>query len=119
MNNLSACLAQTTPTGLAAATPPGPSSMPATSRSILVSNARSWAEKALELTSSIKPPIHNEECDSACAVATHNIGEFAEMEGKIEEARRKYNDARSLSKAIGFSEGISQADKGLRRLAQP
>jgi hypothetical protein len=39
-------------------------------------------------------PDRDTECDMGCAVATHNIGEFAEMDGDIAEARRKYEEAR-------------------------
>ena len=51
-----------------------------------------------------------------CAVATHNLGEFAEMDGDIAEARRRYEEAKGLSKAIGFQEGVVNAGKGLKRL---
>jgi hypothetical protein len=52
----------------------------------------------------ISPPDRTEECDIGCAVATHNLGEFAEMDGDIREARRR------------FEEGVGNAEKGLRRL---
>lgn len=77
---------------------------------------RLWAQKAIELAAGIKPPVRDEECDMACAVATHNLGEFAEMEGKIKEARKWYNEAKSLAKAIGFEEGVQMADEGVKRL---
>ncbi|KAK8168038.1 hypothetical protein IWX90DRAFT_511436 [Phyllosticta citrichinensis] len=77
---------------------------------------RLWAQKAIELTANIKPPVRDEECDLACAVATHNLGEFAEMEGRIKEARKWYNEAKSLAKAIGFEEGVQNADEGVKRL---
>ena len=51
-----------------------------------------------------------------CAVATHNLGEFAEMDGDIAEARRKFEEAKSLSKAIGFQEGVINSEDALRRL---
>jgi hypothetical protein len=49
-------------------------------------------------------------------VATHNLGEFAEMDGDIVEARRRYEESMSLAKAMGFQEGIENADAALKRL---
>jgi len=75
-----------------------------------------WAEQALELAATIKPPDRTEECDLGCAVATHNLGEFAEMLGNWREAESRYREAASLAKAIGFEEGVRNADIGLKRL---
>lgn len=108
MNNLSISLAQQNP-------PPTPG-QPPPSRSALVGNARLWAQKALEVAAKIQPPERTEECDLGCAVATHNLGEFAEMDGDIAEARRRYDEARSIAKALGFQEGIRNSEMALRRL---
>lgn len=51
-----------------------------------------------------------------CAVATHNLGEFFEMQGKVEEARRQYEEASSLAKKLGFTEGVANARAGLKRM---
>lgn len=109
VNNLSASLAQQTP-------PSYPGGPPPASRPELINSGRSWALKAIEVGKGIKWPGRTEECDVGCAVATHNLGEFAEMDGNIVEARRRYQEAKSLAKAIGFQEGIENADKGLERL---
>jgi hypothetical protein len=85
---------------------------------MLIEQARQWATKALAQASTIKPPDRNEECDIGCAVATHNLGEFFEMEGKIKEARQKYEEAASLAKSMGFAEGQTNARAGLRRLKE-
>lgn len=53
-----------------------------------------------------------------CAVATHNLGEFLEMEGKITEARQKYEEASRLAKSIGFKEGQLNARSGMKRLLE-
>lgn len=53
-----------------------------------------------------------------CAVATHNLGEFYEMEGKIKEARQKYEEAAGLAKSMGFKEGQTNARAGLKRLKE-
>lgn len=108
MNNLSISLAQQNP-------PPTPGQPPA-SRSALVSNARSWAEKAVAVTNKIVPPNRTEECDHACVVATHNLGEFAEMDSNIAEARRFFMEAKSLAIGIGFQEGVSNAEQALKRI---
>ncbi|PMD25515.1 hypothetical protein NA56DRAFT_619655 [Hyaloscypha hepaticicola] len=110
MNNLSISLAQQVP-------PPTPG-QPPVSRPALVSNARAWAEKAIALAAKCTPPERTEECDMACAVATHNLGEFAEMDGNIAEARKRFEEAKSLAKAIGFQEGVTNAEEGLRRVGK-
>ena len=108
MNNLSISLAQQSSPPTASTPPP--------SRSALIANARSWAEKSLSIAAIIKPPERTEECDMGCAVATHNIGEFAEMDGNLAEARKRYEEAKGLSEAIGFSEGVGKADEGIKRV---
>ncbi|OBT69218.1 hypothetical protein VE03_01840 [Pseudogymnoascus sp. 23342-1-I1] len=110
MNNLSISVAQQNP-------PPTPGQA-AVSRSTLVDNARAWAVKAIDIATNIAPPERTEECDLACAVATHNLAEFAEMDGDIAAARLKYEEAKSLSKVLGFKEGVSNAEAGLRRLSE-
>ncbi|KAL1594419.1 hypothetical protein SLS60_010179 [Paraconiothyrium brasiliense] len=78
--------------------------------------ARQWADKALERAGSITN--QDEECNIGCAVATHNLGEFYEMEGKIQDARRKYKDAEQLAKKVGFQEGQVNAKAGIVRLKE-
>jgi hypothetical protein len=53
-----------------------------------------------------------------CAVATHNLGEFFEMEGKVQEARQKYEEAATLAKKMGFADGLTNARAGLKRLKE-
>jgi hypothetical protein len=110
VNNLSISLAQQNP--------PSTPGQPPISRSGLVSNARAWAEKAIATTAKIAPPERTDECDVGCAVATHNLGEFAEMDGNIAEARKKYEEAKSLAKAIGFQEGVINSEAALRRIGE-
>ncbi|ORY07649.1 hypothetical protein BCR34DRAFT_570465 [Clohesyomyces aquaticus] len=115
MNNISTCLAQQT-------TPPpssGPDSFPNTpppSRPSMVEYARQWATKALDRAAAISPPERTNECDVGCAVATHNLGEFLEMDGRLKEARQKYEEAFSLAKAVGFAEGKLNAKAGISRV---
>lgn len=108
MTNLSASLAQQ----LSPRTPYDPP----VDRAALTSNARTWALKALETAAAIRPPDRNAECDEGCAVAMHNLGEFAEMEGDVAEARRRYVEAEGLSRAIGFAEGLKRSGERLKLL---
>ncbi|KAI9673638.1 MAG: hypothetical protein M1817_002275 [Caeruleum heppii] len=108
MNNLSISLAQQAP-------PPTPGTPPI-SRPALISSARTWAHKALDVAARIKPPQRTDECDVGCAVATHNLAEFAEMDGDVAEARRRFDEARGLARVIGFEEGVVNAEEGLRRV---
>lgn len=117
VNNLAISLAQqSAPAAAAAATTPAISA-PA-NRQELVKNATSWAEKALDVAARIGLPERDEECDMGCAIATHNLGEFAEMNGNVAEARKRYQEAISLGKAIGFDEGVKNSQEGLKRLAK-
>ncbi|OJD29168.1 tpr domain-containing protein [Diplodia corticola] len=126
MNNLAiSIIQQRPPPGFGASankiSPPTTPSNPSTPAPLhtlppVTEQARQWATKAVNLASTIAPPERDEECDMACAVATHNLGEFAEMEGRISEARRRYTEASSLAKAIGFEEGHQNSEEGIRRL---
>ncbi|KAH7083056.1 hypothetical protein BKA63DRAFT_502148 [Paraphoma chrysanthemicola] len=123
MNNISSCLAQqSTPSSADAITmSTEPTDFPITNkapRAVLIDQARQWALKALAHASTIKPPDRNEECDVGCTVATHNLGEFFEMEGKVKEARQKYEEAASLAKAMRFADGLANARAGLVRLKE-
>lgn len=75
-----------------------------------------WAQNALQLAQSVKPPDRTEECDVGCAVATHNLGEFAEMAGDLGIATKYYREAESLAKGIGFEDGVTNAQEGLVRV---
>jgi hypothetical protein len=123
VNNISACLAQQSPASSdnAITMSASPTDFPVTNaapRAVLIEQARQWATKALAQASAITAPERNEECDMGCAVATHNLGEFFEMEGKIEEARKQYTEAQRLAKQIGFREGNTNARMGLARLKE-
>ncbi|KAK6439385.1 hypothetical protein LTR95_004415 [Oleoguttula sp. CCFEE 5521] len=125
MNNLAASLAQQSPRAAAATqqfaqsqsipSSAAPAAPPA-SRGAMIENARLWAEKALDIAAHISPPVRDEECDVGCAVATQHLGEFAEMVGNQAEARRRYEEALGLSRAIGFQEGVEEVSARLRKL---
>lgn len=110
VNNLSISLAQQLPP-----LEPGQKSL---SREMMVENARLWAQKALAVAEKITPPDRTDECDVGCAVATHNLGEFAEMDGNIKEARNRYAESKALAEVIGFQDGIQNSDTALKRLGK-
>ena len=112
VNNLAASLAQQNPAP--AFTPNEP---PASAASHL-SSARQWALKAIALASSITPPGRTAECDEGCAVATINLGDFALMEGNLEEAKKRYEEGKGISKGIGFPDGVAKAEELLKDLTK-
>lgn len=123
VNNISTCLAQQLPASSTDAITMStePTDFPVTNkppRAVLIEQARQWATKALAHANTITSPERNEECDVGCAVATHNLGEFFEMEGKVADAKRMYTEAVGLSKKIGFSDGTTNAKAGLRRVRE-
>lgn len=123
MNNISTCLSQQSPppTKDALALSSAPTDFPVTNappRAVLIEQARQWATKAIAHAAAIPSDDKTEECDLGCAVATHNLGEFYEMEGKIKEARQKYEEAARLAKSIGFKDGQINARAGLKRLKE-
>jgi hypothetical protein len=123
MNNISTCLVQQTPPSStdAITMSSAPTDFPVTNtapRTLLIEQARQWATRALAQAAAIQSPERNEECDMGCAVATHNLGEFFEMEGKISEARQKYEEAAALAKRTRFAEGLTNARAGLKRLKE-
>jgi tetratricopeptide (TPR) repeat protein len=121
VNNISTCLAQQLPSSSSntLTLSPAPSDFPISApapRSLLIDQARQWATKAITHANNISAPERTDECDVGCAVATHNLGEFLEMEGKIDEARRKYEEALGMAKKVGFADGVAGARAGIARL---
>ncbi|KAJ5659646.1 hypothetical protein N7507_006097 [Penicillium longicatenatum] len=83
-----------------------------------VEAARQWAQKSLDVAARIQPPVRDEECDVSCVAATYNLGELAELQKKPDVALKRYSEAKSLAKGLGFEEGIAMADEALKRLAK-
>lgn len=110
MNNLATSLALQR-------TPPSPHS-PEPSAADQISSGRSWAHRALQTAAKIAPPQRTEECDQGCAVATINLGDLAVLEGDLTEAKRRFEEGRGLSKAIGFHEGVARAEDSLKLIAE-
>lgn len=108
MNNLA--------TSLALQKPPPTDSLPQTSPTALLEDAKLWAQKAIDVAAKIKPPGRTPECDEACAVAMNNLGEFARWSGDKSVARKWLEEAHNLSKRVGFEEGIKSAEDGLKKM---
>ncbi|EON99288.1 putative tpr domain-containing protein [Phaeoacremonium minimum UCRPA7] len=96
-----------------ASSPPAPQKQ---TRAELLGSARRWAKNAYQHAKEPTGDQRTPECDEACAVALNNLGDIAAMTGKAEEARKKYEQSSKLSQKIGFTDGVKQAEAGLRRL---
>lgn len=107
MNNLSTSLAQQ-PVG----------KVPVSRQQLVADSATPWAQKALKLAESIRPPARTDECDLGCAFAMHNLAEFAEMLGDVELAKKRYLEAKEMAKSFGIKENVEKADEGLRRIGE-
>lgn len=125
MSNLASSLAQQSPRAARATqayaesrtiTSPGAPSGPVATKEAMIQNAKMWSEKALTLAQQITSPVRDEECDVGCAVATHNLGELAEMLGEQDTARKRYEEALGLARTIGFQEGVENTSERLRAL---
>lgn len=125
MSNLASSLAQQSPRAARAAQAYAQSKSiqsasnptgPLASKEQMIDNARQWAEKALTLGRQIQPPQRNDECDMGCVVATHNLGEIAEMLGNKSAAIDRYTEAVSLARGIGYQEGVEMSSARLREL---
>ena len=109
MNNLSV--------SLALQNPPPTGGIPSPSSASQIDSARTWATKALSIDRSLqKSPLRTQECDEACAATQINLGELAEMEGNLQNARKIFEEALEYSKRVGFQEGVTRGKQGLRRL---
>lgn len=125
MSNLASSLAQQSPRAARAAQAfaqskslqdPSAPSGPVATRESMVQNAQLWAQKALAVAREITPPLRTEECDIGCVVATHNLGELAELLGDVAEAKKRYLEAVGLARAVGFQEGVENGSERLRAL---
>ncbi|KAI0019347.1 hypothetical protein F4780DRAFT_780570 [Xylariomycetidae sp. FL0641] len=123
MNNLAISLAQQpveSPFEVGSLSPnsvSGGEANPAPTRAKLLASAQSWALKSLEIGQNVQGEDRTEECDEACAVALCNLGDFADMLGHQDEAKRRFKECLTISKKIGCEPGVTQAQEGLRRLS--
>ncbi|KAL2758643.1 hypothetical protein ACRALDRAFT_1048363 [Sodiomyces alcalophilus JCM 7366] len=123
MNNLAASFAQHPVLGSSEPIPHAPaianainaSGMPTTREGFLEA-AWNWARNAKNHAKDVESSERTPECDEACAVALSNMGDIAAMQGKVAEARRRFQQCIELSRKIDFGQGIKQAEAGLRNL---
>ncbi|KAI1262725.1 hypothetical protein F5Y18DRAFT_150382 [Xylariaceae sp. FL1019] len=116
MNNLAISLAQQ-PVQSPIQGLPAPGGDQAPTRATLLASARSWASQALATADRISGENRTEECDEACAVAMCNLADIAAMTGDTQDAKRRFSESLALSKKIGFTPGVIQAQDGLKRVA--
>lgn len=127
VNNVSISFAQHPPRApyetLAAIIPGEEGPSPATTsssqtwtRKELLESAQRWAKNALAHAKQPTGEQRTPECDQACAVACINLGDIAAMAGEHTEARKRYEQGIKISKENGFTDGVQQAQDGLRRL---
>lgn len=109
MNNLSV--------SLALQNPPPTGGMPSPSAASQIDAAKTWANKALAVHRALQNREEKtDECDEACAVTQINLGEFAEMEGNLQEAKRAYEKGVEFSRGVGFQEGVIRGREALGKL---
>ena len=89
---------------------------PAERRTSYLQSAERWAKNAKQHASEPQGDQRSAECDEACAVALCNLGHIANLSGNTDKARRQFEQAVELSRKIGFAQGVSQAEDGLRAL---
>ena len=89
-----------------------------TTRKELLETAQRWAQNAYNHAADTKGAARSAECDEACIVSLCNLGDIASSLGDFGEARRRFQEARDLSQTLGFNDGLSHAEAGLRRLSQ-
>jgi hypothetical protein len=121
VNQVSASLSLQNPATASALldAPKGRSKAAGPSKADLQAQAKQWAEKALAASQAVSPPDRTEECDIACAVTTHNMAELAHLSGDDVTAKKLFLEAKTLSKAMGFQDGVEEATAALIRLNTP
>ncbi|KAF1989755.1 hypothetical protein K402DRAFT_410866 [Aulographum hederae CBS 113979] len=90
--------------------------MPAPSPSETIAQSLSWAKGAIAAANAVEAPHRDVECDSACAVATYNIGELAELTGDVEAAKKKYQEAEAMFQGLKSQIGQNKCSGALQRL---
>ncbi|EJF59734.1 hypothetical protein DICSQDRAFT_156086 [Dichomitus squalens LYAD-421 SS1] len=85
--------------------------------------AESWArqahsviQKTRELPGSAKDPEAMALCEQTLAAAMFNLGALLEMGGKIDDARKSYQESLEQARSIGMRAGAMEARGALRRL---
>jgi tetratricopeptide repeat protein len=99
---------------------PAPESVTAEdARKAYLETAKRWATNANVHATEPTGEQRTAECDEACAVSLCNLGDIASLLGDPEEARRMFERCITMSKALGFTAGVKQAEAGLTNLETP
>ncbi|KAK0745228.1 hypothetical protein B0T21DRAFT_345316 [Apiosordaria backusii] len=88
-------------------------------RSAYLDAAERWAQNAIAQANRTKGEERTEECDQACAAAVINYGSILALQGKPEEARRKFEQAREMIRKMEVEDkGVyeREVEEGLRKL---
>ncbi|VBB75191.1 Putative protein of unknown function [Podospora comata] len=88
-------------------------------RSAYLEAAERWAQNAIAQAKRTTGEERTEECDQACAAAVINYGSILALQGKTEEARKKFEQAREMiGKMEGGDKGVyeREVEEGLRKL---
>jgi tetratricopeptide (TPR) repeat protein len=95
------------------------SASPEVRKAAYLAAAHRWATNANQHATEPQGEKRTDECDEACAVSLCNLADIASLAGRPAEARKRYEQAIALSKKIGFTKGIAQAEAGLHALPEP
>lgn len=126
MNNLAVTFAQHPPRApyeTLAGIVPGegnaalPKSTEEWTRKDMLESAQRWATNAYQHAKEPKGEQRTPECDEACVVALVSLGDMAAMAGNAKEARRRYEQGIRVAEKYAITDGVAQAQAGLRRLA--
>lgn len=98
---------------------PRPGIQPIMERDQTMQTAKQWGLRAIELSEKIKAPLRDSDCDDNCATAVYCLGEMAEFMGKVDEARKYFDQSKRLAQPLGFTEIEQGAEAALERLAKP
>ena len=81
-------------------------------------NARLWSLKAIEVEGTVKPSVRDKECDASCALVHFNLGQLAQMQGKLDEAREYYKKSKRVGQSKDIPYMVETADESLARLEE-
>lgn len=91
---------------------------PAARKESYLAAARHWASNAQQHATEPQGDQRTAECDEACVAALCNLGTIASLSGDSAEAHRRFEQAVSLGKRIGYTPGVVEAEAGLRALSK-
>ena len=91
---------------------------PANTRKAYLESAQRWAANAKFHATDTQGEQRTQECDEACAVSLCNLGNIAALSGDVGQAQKKFEQCIVMSKKMGFPQGVTQAEAGLKSLAE-